>query len=100
MPRVGIAPPASLVIYEVDPDSPAAVSTPGFEKGDEIVSVNGESVADFAEFSSVLVRRPNEELKVTVRRGGKPSVEVPLGTSTGGELVEIVVPPRPMKPSW
>lgn len=97
MPRVGVAPPASLVIYDFDPDSPAADAKPKFEKGDEIVSVAGQSVADFAEFASLLVQHPGDELKVTVRRGGKPSADDPLGKLSGGELVEIVQPPRPMK---
>jgi regulator of sigma E protease len=97
MPRVGVAPPASLVIYEVDADSPAADAKPKFEKGDEIVSDNGHDDANFAEFSSLLVQHPGEDLKVTVRRGGKPAAGEDLGKQTGGELVEITLPPRPMK---
>jgi regulator of sigma E protease len=117
MPRVGVAPPASLVIYDFDPDSPAADAKPKFEKGDEIVSADGQSVANFAEFSSYLVEHAQSELKVLVRRGGKPRAndsrvwrapdaadvrrdDDPSNAGDkleGGEFVEITLPPRPMK---
>jgi regulator of sigma E protease len=95
LPQVGIAPPASLVIYDVDGVGQDPKTS--LQKDDEIVSVDGQPVATYAEFASILARRPGDALKVTARRGGKPAKDDPFGPRSGGKMVEVTLPPRPLK---
>jgi regulator of sigma E protease len=43
------------------------------------------------------VRRPEQPLTLTVRRGGKPPKGEPHGKLTGGEMIEVTLPPHPMR---
>ncbi|HYO25546.1 MAG TPA: site-2 protease family protein [Lacipirellulaceae bacterium] len=100
LPRVGIAPPASLLLGEeltALPDTPAALATPALKPRDEIVAVDGQPVRDFAEFSSLLVQHPDRPIVVQVRRGGKAPAAQPDAPRTGGELIDVTIAPRPMK---
>jgi regulator of sigma E protease len=99
LPRVGIGGPASLRLAAEQPaveGTPAAAAEPGFEGGDEVVAVDGQPVSSYAEFASILVQRPADPLTVTVRRGGKPPADDPFGPLEGGEMVDVVLPSRPM----
>ncbi len=99
LPRVGIAAPASLRLPpKLAEDSLSDVnSTPPLAAGDEIVAVDGTPVSTFAEFTSILVRSPEKPLQVRVRRNAKPPENDPYGALEGGELVDVVINPRPMK---
>lgn len=51
-----------------DPLSPAAAA--GFRAGDQIVSINGQAISSWSEFSSTVAASPNQQLSVEVRRDG------------------------------
>jgi membrane-associated protease RseP (regulator of RpoE activity) len=61
------------------------------------VAVDGTPVTTFAEFTSLLVRSPEKPLTVRVRRGAKPPENDAYGPLEGGEMVDVVINPRPMK---
>lgn len=52
-----------------DPAAPAAAA--GFQPGDEILAIDGEPIATFAEASEIIRSSPGEELAVLVRRDGE-----------------------------
>ncbi len=99
-PLVGLAPPWSLRLRKPQPvmefSGTARDARPPLAGDDEIVAVDGQPVTSYAEFSSILAQRPDEPLVVQVRRGGKPPTDDPYGPRSGGELVDVTVPPRPM----
>jgi regulator of sigma E protease len=99
LPRVGIAPPNSLRLTTPPAyrDTPAADADPHLEGGDEVVAVDGQPVADYAELASYLVQHQDRPMTLTVRRGGAPPKDDPFGKLTGGELVEVEIQPRPLK---
>ena len=55
------------ILGAVDPGSPA--ETAGLKTGDEIASIDGESLSTWESVQYHVVLRPDRELKVTVRRG-------------------------------
>jgi regulator of sigma E protease len=98
--RVGIDQPFSTRLSDVKAayeDSPAAEATPPLAKKDEIVEVDGKAVGSYADIASVLAQHPDKALTIKVRRGGKPPQGDPFGPLSGGELIDIVVPARPLK---
>jgi membrane-associated protease RseP (regulator of RpoE activity) len=60
-----------------DPVAPARAA--GFRTGDQIVSVNGEPVTTWDQFSSIVRANGNNKIVVVVERGGK---QVTLSTNT------------------
>jgi regulator of sigma E protease len=100
LPRVGIAPPLSLRLVEKKPafeHSAAAAAMPAFEGGDEVIAVDGEPIANYAEFSALLLAKSDQSVKVTVRRGGKPAKDDPYGPLAGGETIDVTLPAQPYK---
>jgi len=96
--RVGIAPPSSLRLSKktpTAPGSPAAAANPPLAGGDEIVEVDGAPVADYAALAAILAEKPDQALTLTVRRGGEPPKDDPLGPLSGGELIKTTIAPRP-----
>lgn len=83
--------------FHVDRFSPGSVAKDaGFEKGDVIVGLNGETVPFFDEFKETLQLHRGETVEVNVLRNGAPvsiSVEVPesglLGIYPVGDLKEF-----------
>jgi len=61
--------PIPPVIGAVTPDGPAARA--GLKAGDEIVSVNGEPVADFLALVALVRAHPGETIAVQYRRAGR-----------------------------
>jgi regulator of sigma E protease len=57
------------VVGQVIEDSPAAVA--GFEAGDRIVGINGESIQRFEEVQRIVALRPGQELEIAVERDGE-----------------------------
>ncbi|MFC2950079.1 RIP metalloprotease RseP [Virgibacillus sediminis] len=53
---------------EVQPDSPAEEA--GFQPGDEVVEIEGNSVSTWEEFTSIVRENPGRELSMTVVRDG------------------------------
>jgi len=98
--KVGIFSPSSLRLSKEKPvadQSPAARASAPFQGHDEVIAVDGRPVSDYREFVAQLVEHADKPLKITVRRGGKPSPNNPYGPLSGGEEVTITVPPRPMR---
>src|SRR5699024_4206135 len=60
-------PAESALIGEVQPDS--AAESAGMLAGDEVIEVEGDSVSNWQEFTSVIQKNPNEEVEVIVQRG-------------------------------
>jgi regulator of sigma E protease len=56
------------VLGVVEAGGPAALA--GLRPGDLVVSLDGKPVSSFNEFASYIQARPNQEVLVTVRRGG------------------------------
>ena len=97
--KVGIFPPSSLRLgreVPVEEGSPAANTSEKFEAGDEIVGVDGSPVKDYREYVAHLAAKPDQPLKITVRRGGKMPKDDPYAPREGGDEVTITVQPRPM----
>src|SRR5699024_63235 len=46
-----------------------AAESAGMQAGDEVIEVDGNSVSDWKEFTSVIQKNPNEEVEVIVQRG-------------------------------
>ncbi|ASN05700.1 RIP metalloprotease RseP [Virgibacillus necropolis] len=65
-------------LAEIQPDSPAAEA--GFQTGDEVVEVEGNSVSTWEEFTKIVRDNPEESLSMQVERGG--------------EIVDVTVVPR------
>jgi regulator of sigma E protease len=98
--RVGIAPPNSLTLHPrmaAAKWSPAATAKPELKPRDEIVAVDGEPVASYAELIAHLVQHSKKPLTVQVRRGAKAPLSEPQGERTGGELIDVTIPPAPMR---
>lgn len=66
----GVLPRILPRVVQVYAETPAAEA--GFEAGDELLAVDGRPLADQQDFISYLEEHPNEEVAVTVRRGGQP----------------------------
>lgn len=63
-------PTEEAIINEAVPDTPAAAA--GFQHGDEVIKINGNSISTWEEFDEIINENPGEELQVTVeRKSGK-----------------------------
>ena len=97
--KVGIFPPSSLRLSQVQPvveGSPADQAEEKFQGGDEIIAIDGSPVADYREYAAQIVAKTDRPLEITVRRGGKAPKDDPFGPREGGREVTITVAPRPM----
>ena len=83
--EIDLAAPDKASISKVDPDSPA--SKAGLQPGDEIVSVNGQSLAanKGETATELLFGKTGDKIKVTVQRG------------QNDPTVELVLAPKPKK---
>jgi regulator of sigma E protease len=91
VPRVGLAGPRETRLFDQDP-GPALEGTSAyglFERGDEIVEIDGRAVADYTELLGVLAHRPNDTLQVKVHR--------PTGEDGAFAEATISLPPNPMR---
>lgn len=74
----------------------SAASELGIEPGDEIVSVDGVEIADFAQFGEVVTARGSQEVEVVYRRGGQTLTgTVTLGsrlTEAGAAAIDGLLP--------
>ncbi|MBX3413070.1 MAG: site-2 protease family protein [Pirellulales bacterium] len=113
LPTIGVASLSTNVIHRprherdkrpaVLPDSAASRTTPPFQAGDEIISVDGAPVSNSAEIDAILSRMPDKTVQVVVRR---PTVKAEPDTPTKpGEVatpapyeeVKISLPPSPLR---
>ncbi|MAT72006.1 MAG: hypothetical protein CMJ58_21080 [Planctomycetaceae bacterium] len=96
--RIGVVSPRSLQLADENPAVPgsaAANASPPLEGGDEIIAVNGQSVADYAAYSAIALAQADQPLTLTVRRSAKAAQGDPDAEPIGGEEVEVTVPPQP-----
>ncbi|MEO9273944.1 RIP metalloprotease RseP [Marinomonas sp. 5E14-1] len=97
----GVVPwqPKVLPVIDQVVENGAAYST-GFEAGDTIVEIDGDSISSWDQVVALVQASPNKELLVTVQREGnsKELLLLPKSTERNGELVGYaglaVVPPE------
>ena len=80
------------VVGEVMPDSAAEAA--GFQPGDEVIAVNGQTVARFEELQRIVGLRPEEELNILLLRDGNEVELIAIPTRVEqenalGEIQEI-----------
>jgi regulator of sigma E protease len=66
---LGIVPALPPIVAQVVPDSPA--DRAGFRRWDQIVSVDGEAVADWGQWVELIRDAPGKRLRVVVDRAGR-----------------------------
>lgn len=73
-------------IGEVVPGTPAEAA--GFQAGDEVIAVEGDSVRDRRDVIAAIRQSPNEPIRLTVRRGERsvPIVVTPADTTVYDDL--------------
>lgn len=80
------------VIGEVVPDS--AASEAGLVSGDEVTEIDGQSVNEWVDFTSVVRQKPNESLNIVVERDGETkqftiTPKLTKEETPEGEIIEI-----------
>lgn len=98
--RVGIASYSSLRLVKEQPFRPgsaASLATPALEGSDEIIAANGEPISEYSQLAAALASGPDKPLTIVVRRGGEANENDPFGSRTGGEEIEVTIPPQPMR---
>ncbi|MCR5725195.1 MAG: site-2 protease family protein [Treponema sp.] len=81
---------------EVYPEMHSAAADAGLLTGDTVLTVSGESVADFSELFSAIASRPDEDIRITVDRAGEVlsfTVHTDMDTSTGAGKIGVVSDP-------
>ncbi len=80
---VGLAlkfPPRKTIIGKITPDSPAAIA--GVQAGDQIVSIDGKSIAYWKDLVNAVIHRPDETVSVIVLRDGQQqTLSVTIGSA-------------------
>jgi regulator of sigma E protease len=85
-------PPLPRVVESVTPDSPA--SRAGLQKGDVLVSADGQPIADLASLSAIIKQKAGAPIALTVRRGDRTidcsiTPQVPVGFKPGEYIIGI-----------
>ncbi|ASK63491.1 RIP metalloprotease RseP [Virgibacillus phasianinus] len=80
-------PTEEAMLGEIQADSPAAEA--GFQKGDEVVEIEGNSISTWEEFTKIVQDNPEESLSMKVARDGKISdiTVVPQETEFQGQTI-------------
>lgn len=95
--RVGLASGSSLQLpatFKPLEHTAAAKASPALAAEDEVVAVNGQPVKDLAEYSAILLKELDQPVTLTVLRGAKRPVNQPEAEPTGGEKIDVVLPPQ------
>lgn len=84
--RVDLLPASGVVMTRVDRDGPAARS--GIQRGDVLVAINGERIADVPMLHSQLQQyRPGQQVQLTVRRERREQLTtLELGSFPGSDM--------------
>ena len=97
-PAIGISPFGSTKIGWSDEDRklfahlPVAQTDPLLSRGDEIVSIDGEEVSDYAQLGRVLARRVDDELTLRLRRNSADT-----DSTSEADMFEVPLPPLQMR---
>jgi regulator of sigma E protease len=97
-PTIGVAPPETTTLSDEKATfagSPAA-ATGKFQPRDKIVAVNDTPIATYAQLLAEMTRLQDQPLRFKVERAPYPAKEA-TETSTPAEVLEIEVPPRPVR---
>jgi regulator of sigma E protease len=65
---MGVFAPSTTIEY-IQPDSPADVN--GFEKGDDVIALNGRDIESWDDFSTITKEYPDQEVTYTIIRDGE-----------------------------
>ncbi|MCK9171497.1 MAG: site-2 protease family protein [Treponema sp.] len=65
-------PPQITLVDEVYPEVHSAARDAGIKTGDVVTSINKTKVRDFSDIIQIVSSHPDENLTITVNRGGKP----------------------------
>jgi len=98
-PVIGVHPPYITTLHQekaVWDGTPAAAAEPPFEPGDEILAVDGQAVATYAELQTQLAQHPEVPLTFRVARAAAP-VEAGVSSTSAPTEAEVVVAPNPMR---
>jgi regulator of sigma E protease len=99
-PTIGITPPYLPVLLKeencVIPGSAAAQAKPALRKGDRIVMVDGLTVANYQQLNAYFAEHPDKPLHLTVECTVPPEGQKHDREQTS-KLVQVVVPPQPMR---
>jgi regulator of sigma E protease len=96
-PTIGVVQPLVPTLREKQAmfeGSPAA-KTGKFEPGDRIAAIDGREIKQYADYEAALARDPAATLKVSVARS-KYDSDAEASSATE-EMLEIDLPPRPMR---
>lgn len=93
----GVAVQDTNQIGAVSPDSPAAVA--GLQEGDQILSIDGEKIATWAELTTAIAGKKDQELTLEVKRGAETFTKAltPKKTEVAGETRYLIGIGVPMK---
>ncbi len=75
--------------HEAYPGAESAAAEAGLQSGDTILSINGQTVTDFADIASIVARHPDEDLAIIVERDGKAlpyTVHTTMAENGAGKL--------------
>ncbi len=98
--RIGLVGPESLRLAAqnfVREDSPAARAKPELKAGDEVIAINGKPVTSNVQLTAQLVENADKPITLTILRGGKRPIDKPEGEAIGGEKIDVVIEPAPVK---
>ena len=92
-PMIGASGPRTTTLRVVEGLTPGIL---GFKVDDKISAIDGQPIADNAEFQKLLAHHPDDAVRISVERpkhaeGEKPAKDGPT------ETLEISVPPRPLQ---
>jgi len=102
LPRLGVAMEMAMELRAPQPTMPnsAAGNLPtkeGFRGGDKIVAVNGQPTPNSIVLEEALVRNPDKAMEFTVERRPAGPEKAADGSPVKPELVNITVPPSPLR---
>jgi regulator of sigma E protease len=94
--QVGVPDMTRVMLYEVTPDSPAALA--GLQADDLILEINGEEITGDEQFRSMIQSNLDQPMQITVQRGDE-TLEVtatPLSSRSAEEGALGILPGPPM----
>lgn len=96
----GVADTNTNAIGEVESGSPAEQA--GLKENDHIISIDGEKIDDWEDFTTIVQKNPEKQLDFEIERSGKKEnvVVTPEKTTSGDKEIGMVGVARPLKTSF
>ena len=98
--KIGVSPPSCLRLNKRSPvvkNSVADEADTEFMGEDEIIAIDDVEIREYREYLAQMIKKRDQPVVVSVRRGGKAPEGQPFEPREGGEVLQIEVQPRPMK---